>query len=354
MRNIHSDLAVLLDKVERVGLVTIARVRGSAPREVGAKMVVGPSYNIGTIGGGQLEYECTKIAIRECLSDAGQSGRSVIRRFPLGSSFGQCCGGAVEVLFESITQADRDWLSEYRRLINSGISFVNMNCIAGGRKLIGRDFATNFGVSQSSARSMDERARDVFRGTADIVWENIENSAVLFERVSKNDFEIAVYGAGHVGSALVHALTPLQASVRWVDTRERMFPNVVPENVVTVVTSSPAREAMAMSPNTFHVIMTHSHPLDFEICSSVLADGRAPFCGLIGSLPKRRKFERLMRRQEIPDNRIGRLVCPIGIGGISGKRPEEIAVAVTAQLLKVREASTNVIVQRDSIETCAA
>jgi xanthine dehydrogenase accessory factor len=62
--------------------------------------------------------------------------------------------------------------------------------------------------------------------------------------------------------------------------------------------------------------------------------------GLIGSVSKRRRFEKLMRKQGMPDAVLDRLTCPIGVAGIESKKPEAIAIAVAAELLQKHEAST--------------
>ena len=59
--------------------------------------------------------------------------------------------------------------------------------------------------------------------------------------------------------------------------------------------------------------------------------------GKIGPLSKRRRFEKRYRQQGMSQALIGQLVCPIGVDGISGKKPAEIAVAVAAEILKIRE-----------------
>ena len=84
-------------------MVTVASVRGSAPREAGAKMIVTAATVLGTIGGGHLEYKAIAIA-RDQLA-AGNS--ATVRRFPLGASLGQCCGGVVNLLFEAVPVAAR-------------------------------------------------------------------------------------------------------------------------------------------------------------------------------------------------------------------------------------------------------
>ena len=80
--------------------------------------------------------------------------------------------------------------------------------------------------------------------------------------------------------------------------------------------------------------MTHSHALDFDICAQLLVRPDIPFCGLIGSASKRARFERLFKQAGLEAAVIDRLTCPIGIAGINGKRPAEIAVSVAAQILQ--------------------
>ena len=79
-------------------LVTVAAVRGSAPRDAGARMVVDPGQSWGTIGGGQLEHR----AIVRARALLGEGEAALLQRVPLGASLGQCCGGVVHLLFERV------------------------------------------------------------------------------------------------------------------------------------------------------------------------------------------------------------------------------------------------------------
>ena len=92
-----------------------------------------------------------------------------------------------------------------------------------------------------------------------------------------------------------------------------------------------------MLADSFYLVMTHSHAMDFDICDRILRRGDARYCGLIGSLSKRRRFEKLYRQQGMQQAIIDKLVCPIGVQGISSKKPAEIAVAAAAEILKVHE-----------------
>ena len=92
-----------------------------------------------------------------------------------------------------------------------------------------------------------------------------------------------------------------------------------------------------MPAGSCYLVMTHSHPLDFEICDRILRRDDAADCGLIGSVSKRRRVEKKFREQGLSQRRIDELVCPIGVDGITGKKPAEIAIAAAADLLRAHE-----------------
>jgi xanthine dehydrogenase accessory factor len=164
----------------------------------------------------------------------------------------------------------------------------------------------------------------------------------FYEPVVVPELNIAVFGAGHVGTAVVGALSKLDSNIRWIDSRRHVF-RQVPTNVRAIETSDPALEVAAMPAHSFYLVMTHSHAIDFDVCDRILRRVDVTYCGLIGSLTKRRRFEKRYRQQGMVQSMIDSLICPIGVDGISGKKPAEIAVATAAEILKVRDrAATNV------------
>ena len=320
-----------------VCLVTVTNVRGSAPREAGARMIVTPDRTIGTIGGGQLEYQCTRLAVERLRQREGRAARNLQRTFPLGTNCGQCCGGIVDVLFENVASSDRDWLAELRRLRDFGQDFVIATGTRGGRALIGQCDEAGFDCAELPL--VARRARELFDSSDDVVWDELHDESYFFECISAGDFNIVVFGAGHVGSAVVATLAPLQCRIRWVDGRRNVFPKNLPQNVATLLSPQPASEVQAQPPDSYFLVMTHSHALDYDICDRVLRRQDARYCGLIGSLSKRKRFERLMRKQGMPADWLQQLTCPIGVTGVTGKRPPEIAIAVAAELLQIRSAT---------------
>ena len=326
------ELSDLAAASEPAVLVTVAGIRGSAPREIGAKMIVTATETNGTIGGGQLEYQSTRIAAGLLEDD-----RNSLRSFPLGSSMGQCCGGVVEILFEPVSAGIPAWLRDLRALHGQRLPAVVVTRIS-------RTAPAKFVVTADSVfgdEEGDERmvavARDILHGDMPDARRQVQD---FYEPVVMPDLNITVFGAGHVGSAVVGALSGLDCNIRWIDSRRNIF-RTVPGNVRAIETSDPALEVAAMPPGSYYLVMTHSHSLDFDICDRILRREDARYCGLIGSLSKRRRFEKRYRQQGMAHGVINTLICPIGVDGISGKKPAEIAVSVAAELLKVRELAAN-------------
>jgi xanthine dehydrogenase accessory factor len=322
------ELSDLTAAGERVVLVTVAGIRGSAPREVGAKMIVTGDATIGTIGGGQLEFQCTHIACDMLGDDETPS----LRKFPLGTSMGQCCGGVVDILFEPIASGLPGWLRDLRALHGQHEAAVVVTDLAGRASKCVVTAHNSYGKQEREDSSVIARAREGLE--AGRTAHRIDDW--FFEDIVGSDLNIAVFGAGHVGSAIVQSLSSLDCNIRWIDSRRNIFRDT-PSNVRAIETGDPALEVAAMPERSCFLIMTHSHALDFDICERVLRRDDTAYCGLIGSVSKRRRFEKRFREQGMQQYHLDRLVCPIGVGGISGKKPAEIAVAAAAEVLQAYE-----------------
>jgi xanthine dehydrogenase accessory factor len=149
---------------------------------------------------------------------------------------------------------------------------------------------------------------------------------------------LALFGGGHVGKALVKTLAPLPFAVRWVDSRDEIFPTDVPEGVACEH-SNPVQSAVAdLAPGSRVLIMSFSHAEDLDIVIACLKrlreKGDLSFVGLIGSATKWATFRHRLEDRGFSADEIAQITCPIGVPGITGKEPEVIAVAVAAQLLQ--------------------
>jgi xanthine dehydrogenase accessory factor len=145
---------------------------------------------------------------------------------------------------------------------------------------------------------------------------------------------VLLFGAGHVGKALARALGPLPLRVRWIDGRADEFPEPAIEGPEVVITDQALAEVEAAPAGAAYLVLTHSHALDAMICAAVLQRGDFAYLGLIGSRTKRVQFERGFRELGIEQDRIERLVCPIGGAGLKDKRPPVIAALTAAELIQ--------------------
>ena len=154
--------------------------------------------------------------------------------------------------------------------------------------------------------------------------------------LAKSRFTLQLYGAGHVGRAIVRLLAGIPCSVQWIDERDGEFPaEVLPPHIQRVCVEPVQAEVATAGPGAFYLVLTHSHDLDMVISQAILQRGDFGYFGLIGSKSKRARFEHRLRERGVAHGLIDRMVCPIGVAGIAGKEPEVIAVAVVAQLLQI-------------------
>ena len=155
-------------------------------------------------------------------------------------------------------------------------------------------------------------------------------------------FTLQLYGAGHVGRALVNLLSEQQCRVQWIDERESEFPaGPLPPHIERLCVEPVEAEVALAPPGAFYLVLTHSHDLDLRLTEAILKRGDFGYLGLIGSATKRARFLHRFEERGIASEVLARLTCPIGVPGIAGKEPAVIAVAVMAQLLQAAgQAST--------------
>jgi len=168
--------------------------------------------------------------------------------------------------------------------------------------------------------------------------EDAQGRRWLEEHLTPPAAQLYLFGAGHVGAALVRVMAPLPCAITWIDEREDLFPEALPANVRIEATDIPEAVVAEAPPNASFLVMTHSHALDQRLAEAILRRERIGWFGLIGSKTKRAQFERRLLERGIPAARLQDMCCPIGMDGISGKEPAVIAVAVAAQLLRIWQA----------------
>ena len=345
---------LLRDAVSREGTavrVLVIRAEGSVPRDAGTAMIVTERELIGTIGGGALEYDAmahARLMLSEPKADDGW--RRDVRSYPLGPSLGQCCGGHVRLLFERFEADEAEWLSA-NDPGRSGV--IARPAVSGTAPAIIASDASGPDLPAGVARQV--RVMAAGRHSGGLATAKGEGGALwVVEAVSSNATPLYLYGAGHVGRALVHVLRDLPLAVRWVDTAADRFPMDVPPGVEVVVTDDLARVAGTAPDGAFHLVMTYSHALDLAVCHAVLQSDGFAYLGLIGSDTKKARFLKRLREHGIGETRLARLISPIGIGGIRSKDPAAIAVSVAADLLQRLEAAPDSAVDTGGGEIDAA
>ena len=293
--NFTAEFQRLLASEDAV-VVSIASTQGSVPREAGTWMAVFANELIGTIGGGHVEFEAIAEA-RALLNGSDTPDLSFPRRrestadayekrYVLGPSLGQCCGGVMTLHYEKYS-------------------------------CLGNKYA---GYSQK-----------------------MPLNSVFNPIPAPKHQNVALFGGGHVGKAIVNILSTLPMQVMWIDSRDEIFPNELPSNVVCEH-SDPVQAAVndldVISAGSHVLIMSFSHAEDLDIVAACLLRqrerGDLPFIGLIGSKTKWATFRHRLEDRGFSEAELAHITCPIGVDGVKGKEPEVIAVGVAAQLLVQR------------------
>ncbi|MEN0108011.1 MAG: xanthine dehydrogenase accessory protein XdhC [Pseudomonas sp.] len=164
-------------------------------------------------------------------------------------------------------------------------------------------------------------------------------TVLLFEPMGQPQAHIAVFGAGHVGRALVPLLASLPCKVHWIDSRENEFPEQIPHGVNKVVNDEVVDEVENMPPGSYYIVMTHNHQLDLELTAAILKRNDFAYYGLIGSQTKRVKFEHRLRDRGFSPEVMQKMRCPMGIAEVKGKLPVEIAISIAGEVIATYNAN---------------
>lgn len=243
---------LLEDEVAFV-VVTQTEVRGSAPQDPGAKMIVTKEGLLsGTVGGGKVEAHAIKKAMSILEEKNKQIPLSVT--WNLQKDIGMSCGG---------------------------------------------------------------------------------EATFLFEHYPGESWPIVIFGAGHVAQALTRILSNLNASITCIDSREEWVSKL--EGVKGIVHPTPKDLVSKFSPKTFFLSMTmgHAHdvPILFEIAKNF---PDCPYVGVIGSDVKGIKIKKELLEMGVDQDFLNKLRVPMGLP-IGTNHPQEIAISITAELMKVRD-----------------
>jgi xanthine dehydrogenase accessory factor len=297
------DLLRSIPQREPAAMISVLATEGSAPRGAGTRMLVTGQGEHGTIGGGTLEFRAVEQA-RAILDLPPGAWR--VQDYPLGPLLGQCCGGRVRLLVEHVDPAALGWLAD----ASEGRVLVSILKAGAIERHVGDGPAMLL-----SARG--DRPREGNR---------------LVEALGVYRRPLYLFGAGHVGQAIARHIAGLPLRLAWFDTRP-VFETI---DGVAIVPETGVEQCIAEAPDDAAiVILTHDHALDYRLTLAALSRSPVAFTGLIGSQTKRARFLSRLERDGISAEARGRLTCPIGLAGVTGKEPDVIAVALLAQLLQL-------------------
>lgn len=324
LREWPQRLVLALQRESAVVRVVLATVRGSAPREAGASMLVGHDLIEGSIGGGQLEWQALAAA-RALLGESAVPAR--LQRVVLGVERAQCCGGVVELWLERYTRTELKLLHQAVKSARCGpVTLVRTINPDGVERALVSDLGADVECDQLLQAP---RARAVPR------LQCIGADQVRFmERLDDPSPPVWLYGAGHVGQALARILVELPLRLTWIDSRAELLPAPWSDSMQVLHRADPVGSVATAPAGAHFLVLTHSHPLDYALCRSILERDDFTSLGLIGSKSKAARFRTRFARDGLHAERIARLVCPIGMGSIVSKWPAAIAVGVAAQLLQ--------------------
>lgn len=330
MQSFIEPLKQALSRESAVVLVTVIAVDGSVPREPGATLVVTANGTDGTIGGGNLEHSSIRRARDMLVANENHHSENTEQescQLSLGPGLGQCCGGRVELLFEHISSATGGWVSQ----MTNGHELKS----AGEDKWLFRRLENKAWIIATPGEFQKQVEVDdtqtVFN-KACVVNSSSDRHRWFCVPLIKRLPEVQLYGAGHVGQAVVAQLSLMSCRITWIDDREDWL-ELQPEKTVNrVLTGSPVYEIAESPADACHIVMTHSHAVDFDICHAVLQHGSFSYLGLIGSATKRRTFIKRLGQRGFDESQTDRLCCPIGSLPLESSVPSVIALNLAAEL----------------------
>lgn len=295
------DLPALQAAVAQYGAcirIVVLREAGSVPRGAGTSMLVSEGDIHGTIGGGTLEWQAITTA-RAMLAEGRPRRMQVL---PLGPALGQCCGGSVTLGWELFAAHSLPQTLPFLRNFNDS------------RETPPEALTRAAPPAGSPPREMKGWVVETAPAPARDLW---------------------IWGAGHVGRALVHVMAPLPDwRITWADIAQDRFPAQLSEGVTALPAADLPRLAAHAPANAEHLIVTMSHETDLALCHALLLRGFAA-CGLIGSATKWARFTHRLQSLGHPRAEIAKIACPIGDPTL-GKHPQAIAVGVAGALLSAQ------------------
>lgn len=252
-------------------------------------------------------------------------------------------------------------LDDLNSLVASGLPFVSITVVeksgsvpaeAGAKMLvngigrmsgtIGGGLAEHEAIRQAVAMIEDAAAAP----TRFITWNLAKDLGMtcagiirlFFELHNARRWTLAIFGAGHVGSALANVLVSLDCRVICFDPREAWLERLPASSNLSKIIAQPLIKGVEVVPDdSFVLLMTTDHETDLAVLTELLRRNAYPYVGVIGSKGKARRMREQLAEAGIDQEKIDAVVCPAGLP-IGSNQPAEIAISIAAQLIERRDA----------------
>jgi xanthine dehydrogenase accessory factor len=346
-----------LEGGQKFALATVINVRGSTPREVGAKMIVRDDGQFGTIGGGCGEAEVFRKA--RLLLDEGRGAR--LTEIDLTGDFDQqqigTCGGIMDVFVDIWTASD---LENARQLANAAVHNRPAALLTlvhgvdpgsvGAKSIV--DPATEEGRLTSAVeiprRAMAQLVARTRDGTPALIEISDNGGANPVTRVDgerprlfldpiSGAQRLVIAGAGHIAQPLAALGSTLGFHVTVIDDRasfanRERFPNA---DEIVVRPFAAAIQALTLDRYCYLVSVTRGHSFDEEVIGTALRHSRGAFIGMIGSRRRVRATLERIAESGVSQDLLDQVHAPLGMD-IAAETPEEIAVSIIAEIVRER------------------
>ena len=331
-REVLGRLAELLREGKRAALATVVRVRGSAYRHEGAKMLVAEDgATTGNVSGGCLETDVREVAL-EVLA----SGKPELRSYCAGSDeiaawdLGVGCEGQVEVLIEGATGAR----THERALLDGTSPFVSCVLVtAPHRRLVLTAADTEGGLIDSGFDASVAVLASSMLGGGGSAIHSVADRDVFIDVLTPPP-QLVVVSAGDDARALAHFASAIGFRVVVVDRRPGLLTRERFPGAALLIQATPEElvRSVALDGKDFAVVMTHSYADDRTYLHALLGTS-VSYIGVLG--PKQRTDRILAELSSVDPVDGDRVYGPVGLD-IGTDGAEQVAISALSEILAVR------------------
>ncbi|MBT4244738.1 MAG: hypothetical protein HOD81_02060, partial [Gammaproteobacteria bacterium] len=282
------------------------------------------------------------------------SNGTYLKKYPLGASLGQCCGGYVNVMFESFIQSDatNSWIKTVSNLLQDNEDFIvativdsNSEIEFSSKKFVYLDGNLSPNIDDKKISSLiTKSAKDLLLLSDSPTIVQFENQSgalteVCFEKVLTSEVQpVVVFGAGHISRALMPILINLPIKIYWVDDRAEQFDKYQGDtSQIDIICDDFVQSIPDLPDSSYCLVITYSHQIDFEICEKMITQNNFSYLGMIGSEIKGKKFRDRFHQKNFSEEVINKFICPIGDKQKFLKSPAAIAVTIAMDLINFIE-----------------